>query len=129
MPRVVCSPLKAAHAEHGVGARRLRSERCAHLVHHRFRRAVDIREREAKNPQPGIDEEILPPVVLGEGCAMRSTVVLQHEALSRVVEISPPQKPPVFVVKRHLNFRPRQPAKDEQHPKPAFHRRLGGGLR
>jgi hypothetical protein len=104
------------------------SQRCAHLVHYRVRRAVDVRKGEAKYSEAGIDEQVLPPVVLDEARSVRSTVVLKDQAVGRIVQIGASQEATVVIVERHLNFRPRQPAQDEQHPQAAFHRRLGGGL-
>jgi hypothetical protein len=59
---------------------------------------------------------------------MCTTVVLEHESVVRIAEIGPPEEPTFVIVERNLDLRPRQSAQDEQHPKPALHRRLSRGL-
>ena len=60
---------------------------------------------------------------------MRATVVLDPEPLVGVEQIGPPEEPAGFVVKRHLDSWPGQPAEHEQQAEPGLHRRLGERLR
>lgn len=84
---------------------------------------------EAEKTEAGVQEAVLPAVVLGEAVAMGATVVLDREPLSRVVEIGPAQEAAAFIVEAHLRLRPRQPGQNEEQAKARLHRRLGRRIR
>ena len=59
---------------------------------------------------------------------MDRTVVLERQALPRVVEVRPPDEAAFVVLKRNLDLGSGQARKDEEQAKPCLHRALGGRL-
>jgi len=70
----------------------------------------------------------LASVVGRHGFTMGRTVVLERQALRRVIEVRSSDEMAFGVVKRNLHLRPGQTFKDEEHAKPCLHRALGGRL-
>jgi len=72
----------------------------------------DIGSGEPKDPIAGVEETVLAPVIRDEAVPMRAAVVLDDEALGRVVQVCAPQEIGV-VAEPDLDTRSRQPAQDE----------------
>ena len=64
----------------------------------------DVGGGEAKQPNSGSKQSVLAAIVLGEGGAMRTSVVLESEAVIWIVEIWSAEKPTTAVVERHLRL-------------------------
>src|SRR5947209_5795783 len=58
-----------------------------HRGNRQVRRVVDVGRREAKEGDAGVDEAVLPAVVLEETVAVIDAVVLEAEALVPVIEV------------------------------------------
>ena len=67
---------------------------------------------------PGVDQLILSPIIGCHAVAMCRPVVLNHQALVRIVEVRPGDEDSMLVAKRDLRARPRQPREDKQEAQP-----------
>ena len=73
-----------------------------------IRAQLDVHSGETQKPKPGVQESVLPPIVFDQPIPMIRSVVFDHEARARVVEIGPSNEPAICIVELRLDFRARQ---------------------
>lgn len=87
---------------------------------------TEIGRCKTQDAEPGVDEEVLPAIVLDQPFAMAPSVELDDEPGRRIVEIGSPDETAIRITQIDLDLRGSQPRRKEQPPKPCLHRRLGG---
>src|SRR5579872_2885050 len=97
----------------------------ANLDDDRRRISKDVGGGETEQPYPGIQQPVLPPVVVGQAVAMSSSVVLDAELVIVVVEIGTADESSPAVMNGDLRPGPWQTSEDEDHPQTGLHRRFG----
>lgn len=85
---------------------------------------MDISRSESQQPIPGVDEQVLPAIVLGQALPVIATVVLEDEARRGVVKVSSTDKPTGAVVQIGLHLGMRQACPDQQPAQPRLHWRF-----
>ena len=65
---------------------------------------MDVRNREPQEPEPCVDEQVLPAVVLDQAVPVVSTVVLDDESRPGIVEIGSADKSLLTVTKIGLHL-------------------------
>jgi hypothetical protein len=101
------------------------SQVMAHLHRDEIRSPVHIRRGEPQQAEPGPDKAVLAPIIFDHSVAVVAAVVLDREAPLWIDQVWPAQETIPIVMDRNLNFGPREPSKNEEHPQPSLHRRLG----
>lgn len=87
---------------------------------------MDVRGSETQEAESGVDQQILPAVVLDEALSVVAPVVLENEPRPGVIQISPADESSLTVTEIRLDIRLWQAGLDQQPPKPSLHRRFGG---
>jgi len=100
------------------------TQRRTHLGDHDVRAAVNVRRCKAEESISGVDERVLPAIVLDQTLPMVASVVFKNKPRLRVVQISPANEPSRTIAKIRLDFWSRQTGLDQQPAKSSFHRRL-----
>jgi hypothetical protein len=88
---------------------------------------VDVGRRETQEPEPGVDEQVLPAIILNEAVPMIAPVELENETLGGVVEIGPANESAIAVMEIDLDVGTRQAGLDQEPSEPSLHGRFGGG--
>jgi hypothetical protein len=65
---------------------------------------VHVRRREPQEPVAGVDEQVLPAVVLNEAVAMVAAVEFDHESRRGIVEVGSAYETLVKVAEIRLDF-------------------------
>jgi hypothetical protein len=86
---------------------------------------MDVRGCETQEAKAGVDEQVLPAVVLNEALAVIAPVIFQNESRRRVIEVSPTDELLTAVAEVGLDLRVWEAGLDEQPSKPCLHRRFG----
>ncbi len=86
---------------------------------------MDVRGGESQQAIAGVDEQVLPAVVLDEALAVIASVIFQNESRRRVIEVCPTDELLTAVVEVGLDLRVWEAGLDEQPAKPCLHRRFG----
>src|SRR5260370_41622383 len=87
---------------------------------------MDVGSCKTQDAESGVEEKVLPPVVLDQAGAVIVSVVLDHEPRRWVIEVGPTYEATFAISEISLDIWVRQTRLDEQPPKPGFHRRLRG---
>jgi hypothetical protein len=82
---------------------------------------MDVRGSESQQAKAGVDEQVLPAVVLNEALAVIAPVIFQNESRRRVIEVCPTDELLTAVVEVGLDLRVWESGLDEQPPKPSLH--------
>jgi len=96
------------------------------LCRYDFGAIVDVRGREAQEPESSVDKQILATIILDQSLPMIAAVVLEDELRRGIVEVGPTDEPCLGVTEIRLDLWPRQAGLDQEPAKPSFHRRFGG---
>jgi hypothetical protein len=98
-----------------------RGQGCTDLRHNDVWLTVDVRGSETQEAEAGVDEQVLPAVVLNEALAVIAPVIFQNEAGRRVIEVCPTDELLAAVAEVSLDLRVWKSGLDEHPPKPSFH--------
>jgi hypothetical protein len=82
---------------------------------------MDVRGSESQQAKAGVDEQVLPAVVLNEALAVIAPVIFQNESRRRVIEVCPTDELLAAVVEVGLDLRVWESGLNEQPPKPSLH--------
>ena len=101
------------------------AERPTNFSDHRRRALSQVRGGEAEQPEAGVGQAVLAPIVIDQARPMDLSVVFDPKARLEIEEIDATQESAVCRRQRDLGLWPRQPAPHEQHPQASLHRRFG----
>ncbi len=93
----------------------------ADLCHDDVWLTMDVRGSESQQAKAGVDEQVLPAVVLNETLAVIAPVILQNESRRRVIEVCSTDELQAAVVEVGLDLRVWEAGLDEQPSKPCLH--------
>jgi len=96
------------------------------LCRYDFRAIVDVRGREAQEPESSVDEQILATVILDQSLPMIAAVVLENQLRRGIVEVGPTDEPCPAVTEVCLDLWSRQAGLNQKPTKSSFHRRFRG---
>jgi len=82
---------------------------------------MDVRGSESQQAKAGVDEQVLPPVVLNEALAVIAPVIFQNESRRRVIEVCPADELLTAIAEDGLDLRVWESGLDEQPSKPSLH--------
>ena len=77
--------------------------------------AVNVGGCEAEEPASGVQQAILPAVVLDEAVPMRAAIELEADPMGSVVQVRPADEAAPVVIKRDLYLGTREPSKNKEH--------------
>src|SRR6266550_1277011 len=102
-----------------------------HLPHQQndgIRSGQDVSRAETEQPKASVQHAILAAIISRQAFAMSRAVVLDRQALRRVIEVRPANESTTVVVKRNLGLWSGQPGQDQKEAQLRFYDTLGGRL-
>jgi hypothetical protein len=82
---------------------------------------MDVGGGETQEAKAGVDEQVLPAVVLNEALAVIAPVIFDNESRRRVIEVCPTDELLTSITEVGLDLWVWEPGLDEQPPKPRLH--------
>jgi len=77
--------------------------------------AVDVGGGETEEPASGIQQAVLPAIVLNQAIAMGAAIELEADPMGSVVQVGPADEAAPGVVKRDLYLGTWEPRQDQEH--------------